>query len=161
MSWVHRLLGRDGASQLAVDAESFAARISQRPQALGASGGAYGIAVRSGIIAAGLAADSEIFQARWVSATKVCIPRSIQISMARDTTAFAAGRAIFYATHARSWSIDGGGGTPVVFSTNNTNKKRASFPLSAFSDTGMRFSATAALTAGTKTFDTNAFGALT
>jgi len=112
-------------------------------------------------MAAGLAADAEIFQARWTSATKVCIPRSIQISIARDTTAFVTGRAIVYATHARSWTVDGGGGTAVVFSTNNTNKKRTSFPLSAFSDTGMRFSATAALTAGTKQFDTNAFGAMT
>lgn len=160
MSWLHRLLGADGVTQLGIEAGSKAARVSGRPQDIGARG-AYGLAVRSGIMAAGLAADSEIFSARWTDATRVCIPRSIQISVARDTTAFAAGRAIFYATTARGFSTDGSGGTAVVFSTANTNKKRGSFPLSLFTDTGMRFSATAALTAATKTYDTNAFAALT
>jgi hypothetical protein len=159
--WFWGLLGKDGNTQLAVDAENFAARISNRPQVLGASGASYGLSVQSGIMAAGLAANSEIFQARWTSATKLLLLRSIQISASRNTTAFATGQALFRLAVARSWSVDGGSGTPVVFSTNNTNKKRTSFGLSAFSDTGVRFSSTAALTAGTKTIDTNDVGALT
>lgn len=162
MSWIHRILGRDGASQLAVDAENFAARVSQKPQALGASGGSYALNVQSGIMAAGLAANAEIFSARWTSATKVMLLRSLSILASRNTTAFTtSGQVLFRATIARGYSTDGTGGTQVVFSTNNTNKKRASFGLSAFSDTGVRYSATAALTGATKTFDTNDFGAST
>jgi len=161
MSWLHRNLGRDGASQQAIDGENFAGRVSQRPQAIGASGAAYSLNVQSGIMAAGLAANAEIFSARWTSPTKLLLLRSLQLSVARDTTAFAAGRALFRLTVARGYSTDGSGGAPVVFSTNNTNKKRVTFPLSSFSDTGVRFSATAAVTGATKTFDTNDIGGLT
>jgi hypothetical protein len=161
MSWLHRVLGRDGTSQLGVDAENFAARVSQRPQVIGASGGSYVLSVQSGIMAAGLAANAEIFSARWTSATKVMLLRSLQLCASRNTTAFATGQALFRLVIARGYSTDGSGGTPVVFSTNNTNKKRQTFPLSAFSDTGVRFSATAALTGASKTFDTNDIGALT
>lgn len=112
-------------------------------------------------MAAGLAANSEIFQMRWSHASFKCLLRSIQISAGPGTTAFTAGPIEFNATAARSWSADGGAGTAVVFSTANTNKKRTDFALSAFSDTGVRFSATAALTAGTKTLDTNKFAAIT
>jgi hypothetical protein len=122
--------------------------------------GAYSLAVVSGVMAAGLAANSEIFQMRWIDATRVMLLRSIQMSAAPGTTAFTAGPIEFNANVARSWTADGGGGTAVVFSTNNTNKKRASFPLSLFSDTGVRFSSTAALTAGTKTLDTNRFSSI-
>lgn len=159
MSWLHRVLGRDGASQLAVDSVHFAARVSQRPAELGARG-AYSLGVVSGVMAAGLGANAEIFQMRWIDATRVMLLRSIQLSAAPGTTAFAAGSIEFNATAARSWSADGGGGTAVAFSTANTNKKRTSFPLSLFSDTGVRFSATAALTAGTKTLDTNRFASI-
>jgi len=161
MSWLHRVLGKDGSTQLGVDAENFAGRVAQRPQAIGASGGAYSLNVQSSVMAAGLAANSEIFQARWTSATKVLVLRSLQISASKNTTAFAAGQALFRATVARGLSVDGGAGIAIVFSTNNTNKKRTSMPLSAFSDTGVRRSDTAALTAGTKQLDTNDFGGLT
>lgn len=159
MSWLTRLLGKDGASQLGIDPKHFAARMSGRPMELGARG-AYALTWKSGIMAAGLAADAEIFQMRWADASRFMLLRSIIFNAWRDTTAFAAGQANFYATVARSWSADGGGGTPVVFSTANTNKKRTDFPLSLFSDTGVRGSATAALTAGTKTFDTNPFATI-
>jgi hypothetical protein len=159
MSWLHRVLGKDGASQLGVDEKFFAASVAGRPMHVGPNGGAYGLAVESGIMAAGIAGNAEIFQARWVHATFKCILRSIQISVWRAAaTAFTAGPYRFSVTDARGWTADGGGGTPVIFSTNNTNKKRTDFPLSKFSDTGVRFSATAALTAGTKTLDTNPFG---
>jgi len=154
MSWLHKILGKDGASQLAVDPKHFAARMSGRPMEVGTRG-AYSLGVVSGVMAAGLGANSEIFQMRWSSATLLMLLRSIRISAAPGTTAFTAGPIEFNLTLARSWSVDGGGGTAVVFSTANTNKKRTDFPVSAFSDTGVRHSATAALTAGTKTLDTN------
>jgi hypothetical protein len=159
MSLLQRLLGKDGSSQLGIDSTHFAARITGRPMHVGARG-SYALSWRSGIMAAGLSSDAEIFQMRWTSSTLFMLLRSVIFNAWRDTTAFATGSANFYATHARSWSADGGGGTAVVFSTNNTNKRRTDHALSAFSDTGVRGSATAALTAGTKTFDTNPFASV-
>jgi hypothetical protein len=123
--------------------------------------GAYSLGVVSGVMAAGLAGNSEIFQMRWIDASRIMLLRSIRLSAGPGTTAFAAGPIEFNLTLARGWSADGGGGTAVVMSTANTNKKRTDFPLSLFSDTGIRFSATAALTAGTKTLDTNRLSSIT
>jgi hypothetical protein len=111
-------------------------------------------------MAAGLAGNSEIFQMRWTDATRFCLIRSIVFNASRNTTAFATGVASFRLNIARGWSADGGGGAPLVFSTNNTNKRRTDFPLSLLSDTGTRGSQTAALTAGTKTLDTNPLAAM-
>jgi hypothetical protein len=161
MSWLQRLLGSDGTTQLAVDSKHQAARVSGRPMEL-ATRGAYSLGVVSGVMAAGLGANAEIFQMRWLgTAGLYMLLRSVRISAGPGTTAFAAGPIEFNLTMARSWSADGGAGTAVVFSTANTNKKRTDFPLSAFSDTGVRFSATAALTAGTKTLDTNRAASIT
>jgi hypothetical protein len=159
MSWIHRVLGKDTTSQLAIDNVHFAARVSQRPAELG-SRGAYSLAVVSGVMAAGLGANAEIFQMRWVDSTRAMLLRSIQMSAGPGTTAFAAGPIEFNAIAARSFSADGGSGTAVVFSTANTNKKRTSHPLSLFSDSGVRVASTAALTAGTKTLDTNKFASI-
>lgn len=137
-----------------VETQHKAMRTTLRPMDLGTRG-AYSLAVVSGVMAAGLAGNSEIFQMRWIDATRLMILRSVSLSAAPGTTAFAAGPIEFNLTPARGWTVDGGAGTAVVMSTANTNKKRTSFPLSLFSDTGIRFSATAALTAGTKTLDTN------
>lgn len=159
MSWMHRTLGKDGTTQGAIDSKHSAQRASLRPSELGARG-SYRLAWESGVMAAGLAGNAEIFQARWVDATRDALIRRVELNASRNTTAFATGVASFRLNVARSWSVDGGGGTPVVFSTNNTNKKRTDHPLSLFTDTGVRGSATAALTAGTKTLDTNPIGAL-
>lgn len=150
--------GGTTAALLETDSKHLAARISGRPMELGTRG-SYALAVTSGVMAAGLASNAEIGQMRWVHSTFACLIRSVTISIARGTTAFTAGPGEVNLTMARSWSADGGAGTAVVMSTNNTNKRRTSFPLSAFSDTGVRFSATAACTAGTKTLDTNKLAA--
>lgn len=159
MSWLHRILGKDGSSQMGVDNVHYAARVSSRPMHLGASGAAFGLSIRSSTMAAGLAADAEIFQMRWPDATRKMILRTLTISAWRQSaTAFAAGVLNFRSTVARAFTADGGAGVAIVMSTANTNKKRTDFNLSKFSDTGVRRSDTAALTAGTKTFDTNDFG---
>lgn len=147
---------KSGASTdtLTIEGTTKAARVTMRPQDVGTRG-SYSLAVVSGVMAAGLAGNSEIFQMRWVDATRIMVLRSVRLSAAPGTTAFTAGPIEFNLTLARGWTVDGGGGTAVVMSTANTNKKRTTFPLSLFSDTGVRFSATAALTAGTKTLDTN------
>jgi len=126
---------------------------------LGVNGAAYALAVKSGIMAAGIGANAEIFQMRWTNGAGFkMLLRSIVVNIYRaSATAFASGTFNVTATHARAWSADGGAGVAVVMSTNNTNKKRTDFNLSKFSDTGIRRSDTAALTAGTKVLDTNEF----
>lgn len=156
MGILQKLLGKDGSTQLGVDSKHFAARVSGRPQEVGTKG-AYALGCTTGVIAAALGANSEIFQFRWTS-TNFCLLRSIQVSATVSTTFFAAGVPVqLEGRVARTWSADGTGGTALVFSTANTNKKRTDFALSSLSDTGVRVSTTAALGAGTKTLDTNAF----
>lgn len=154
-----QLLSADGITPLVIDSTHSAARVSSRPMHLGPNGSAFKMSLNSGIMAAGLAANAEIFQMRWTHATFKMILRRLDISAWRaSATAFAVGQLLFRATVARSFTADGGAGTPIVMSTANTNKKRTDFPYSKFSDTGIRRSDTAAVTAGTKTFDTNDFG---
>src|SRR5262249_25457739 len=130
-----------------------AIRITQRPAELGARG-AYALGQMTGLLAA--TTTGEIFQMRWTDATRYMILRSVWITGTISTTAFAAGVPPQLAMRiARSWTADGTGGTAIVFSTANTDKKRTDFPLSLFSDTGVRIATTAALGAGTKTLDTN------
>lgn len=136
-----------------VESTHRALRVVGRPMELGARG-AYSLAVATGVIAAGT--TGEIFQMRWVDATRIMLLRSVAVSWAVSTTAFAAGVPPTLGMRiARGWSADGTGGTAIVFSTSNTNKKRTDFPLSLFSDTGVRVATTASLGGGTKTVDTN------
>lgn len=144
----------NAATVAEVEATSRSLRISNRPQELGTRG-AYCFGGVSGTMAAGLAGNSEIVQCRWIDATRIMLLRSVKLSAHQQGTAFTAGAIEFNLTCARSWSADGTGGNAIVFSTNNTNKKRTDFPLSLFSDTGFRVASTAALGAGTKTLDTN------
>lgn len=150
----------NGGTVVEVETNSRAMRLTQRPTDIG-SLGAYSLGVITGILPAALGANSEIFQMRWTHATNLMLLRSIMISAVVSTTFFAAGVPVqIEARHARSFSADGTGGTAIVFSTANTNKKRTSHALSSFSDTGVRVATTAALGAGTKTLDTNPFASI-
>lgn len=154
MSFLHKILGKDGASQMAVDPGAHAAgRVTLRPSYLGTRG-AYSLGAVSGTMAAGLGVNSEIFQFRWIHATRLCLVRRVSVS-GGGIVAFAAGFGKFELMLARAWTADGTGGTPVAFSTAETNKKRFDFPLASLSDTGVRVASTAALGAGTKTPQTN------
>jgi hypothetical protein len=153
--WAQGIVPKSGEdANLASVEASKSIRVTQRPMTVGARG-AYSLGYTSGVMAAGLAGNAEIFQMRWTDATRIMILRSVTMSAAPGTTAFTAGPIAFTMTVARSWSADGGTCPAIVFSTANTNKKRTDFPLSLFTDTGVRASTTAACTAGTKTFDTN------
>lgn len=144
------------------DSTHRATRVSHRPMELGARG-AYALGMTSGTMAAGLASSSEIIQMRWADATRVMLLRSVILTATSISlsSVWTGGQVVFGLQAARSWTVDGGAGTAVVFTTANTNKKRTDFSLSAFSDTGVRFSATGALTAGTKTLDTNKMASIT
>ena len=147
--------GNAGVS-VEVEATHRAMRMVERPMELGTRG-SYAWGGVTGILPAALAANSEIFQFRWIDATRICLLRSVTFSACVSTTFFAAGVPVQVDMKiARSWSADGTGGTAQVFSTANTNKRRTDFPLSLLSDTGVRIATTAALGAGTKTLDTNA-----
>jgi hypothetical protein len=114
------------------------------------------MAAQSGIMAAGLTADSEIFQFRWVDATRVMVPRLIRCS-GGGIIGFAAGDGAFRVKIARAWTADGTGGTPILFSGND-QKKATTFPTTlAPSNAGVRIATTTGLGVGTKVFDTNAF----
>lgn len=159
MTWAIRQLGKDGASVTVVDPQHFAARQSQRPLELGGRG-AYSIGLATGIIAAGLAANSELLQFRWVDATRVVIVRSVQISAAISTLGFVAGvPPTIELRKALSWSAQGTGGTGITFATNDS-KKRTSFPQTLMAAGDLRIATTAALGAGTKTLDSNAYNVM-
>lgn len=110
--------------------------------------GEYGIELVSGTMAAGLAADSEIYQFRWTAA-KVCPVAEVSM-WAGTLTTFTQGAFAFRLFPARSWTVDGAGGSAATLTTNN-GKLRTSFPTTAVG--AARISSTAALTAGTKTLD--------
>lgn len=152
MSWLHRILGKDGSSQLVVDPKHFAARVSQRPMELGARG-AYSIGLVTGILPAALGANSEIMQFRWVDSTRVAIIRSVRVSAAISTTAFVAGvPPTIELRAARAWSAQGTGGTGITFGANDA-KKRTDFATTLVAAGDVRIATTAALGAGTKTLD--------
>src|SRR5437667_7914666 len=123
--------------------------------------GSYSLGAESGLMAAGLAAGSEIFQWRWNPSVAgvICVLRKVRIAGA-SVGAFAAGYGSFAVKNARAWSADGTGGTAVSFSAAQDQVKRFYAPMKASvapTGTGIRIASTLALGAGTKTFDTNLF----
>lgn len=159
MSWLQKVLGLDGVTQLQVTnkygiSSTGCAHVIQYPMYMGASGGSFSLGQVSGTMAAGLAGNSEIFHFRWTSASANAVVRSVKFCVVCAGTAFAVGIPTFTLTIARSWSADGTGGTAVALGGNN-NKRRQSFASSQIASGNIRVSTTAALTAGTKTLDAN------
>jgi len=125
-----------------------------KPQDYGTLGH-YQYAGNTGAMAAGLAANSDIFQFRWTDATRLCVIQKISLTGMYATTAFAAGAIQFRLAIARTWSASGSGGTAIT-PTGDFNQLRASMGASLIGD--MRIATTAALGAGTKTYDTYDIG---
>lgn len=142
-----------GGSLAEIDGTVFRAmRTIGRPIDYGTLGH-YKASVITGAIAAGAGADSEIAQFRWTDATRLAVITRVTLDGMIATTAFAAGQIRVYATVARSFSAAGTGGGTVTLSGNN-QKLRASMGTSLFNSSGeIRVATTAALGAGTKTFD--------
>lgn len=140
----------NGGTVAEVDGTGYRAqRVTVRPLDPG-SLGSYGLALNSGIMAAGLAANAEIFQFRWTHATNLCVVHKVTFGAIIGGTAFTAGAADFRLSIARSWSADGSGGTAATL-TGNNGKKRASYGTTLLN--AARIASTGALTAGTKTLD--------
>jgi hypothetical protein len=146
----------NGGTVADVDGTNYRAmRSTLRPIDYGALG-SYRLSLLSGTMAAGLAANSEVFQFRWSDATRICVVTSvIWDGLSGSATAFAAGFGKVDMLVARSWTADGSGGVAATISGNNA-KQRTSMGSTLLG--AVRASSTAALTAGTKTLDTQAIG---
>ncbi len=112
----------------------------------------------TGIIAAAVAANSEVLQFRFVTGagkTLALVTRVELEGLAVIAAATAAGPLGFELVPARSWTAAGSGGTRIA-TTGDNLQMRTSEPVSQVSDLGI--ATTGALTAGTKTLDANAIG---
>jgi hypothetical protein len=128
-----------------------------KPTAFGTLGH-YAAVLTTGTMAAGMAGNGELVQMRWVDGSKMAVIQEIQVLEFRNiTTAFVAGVFAFNVIRSTAWSADGTGGGAVAV-TDPQMQLRVSMGNSLFS-TGFRLATTAALGAGTKTFDTNPMGA--
>lgn len=138
-----------------IDGTTFRAlRVTNRPMEYGALG-YYQISTLSGSMAAGMAANGQIWHARWTDATRFCLPLHLSLTGMRTTTAFAAGVIDIKATIVRVWSADGSGGTAATL-TGNNQKLRTSMGSTLMGT--IRTASTAALTAGTQTLDAQDLG---
>lgn len=119
--------------------------------------GSYRMSLLSGTMAAGLAGNSEVFQFRWADSSRLCVVTSVVFDgLSGSATAFAAGFGKVDMVVARSWTVDGSGGAAATL-TGNNQKQRTS-PMGTTLLSAARISSTAALTAGTKTLDSQALG---
>lgn len=147
----------NGGAIAEVDGTTWRAiRTNRRPMDYGALG-SYAVTGRTGVMAAGLAANSEIFQLRWTDTTRLCAITSVHCSGGGGVVAFAAGVTILELLVARAWTVAGTLGTSITLTTNN-QKLRSSMGTSLVND--MRVASTAALGAGTKTLDSQPIGSI-
>jgi hypothetical protein len=142
-----------------VDGAVFRAlRSVSRPTDYGAFGH-YSYGGFTGIIPAGLAANSELFQFRWTDATRLAVINEIKISACVSTTFFAAGVPVqIDLVKSTGWSAAGTGGTGITPAA--LLKKRSSMGSTLLAAGDMRIATTAALGAGTKTLETAALAVL-
>lgn len=113
---------------------------------------AYMLDTLSGTMAAGLAANAPVYSVRWTNSLYIAVIRRVSLAMSSLGTGFTAGVGKFELFAARSFSASDSGGNDIR-PTANKNKLRTSMNTTRFGS--MRQSATAALTAGTRTLDTN------
>lgn len=150
----------EGTSGTLVDVGAASAKglhITAKPQDAGTLGH-YAVAVQTGAIGAGMAANGELLQLRWTDGTRVCVITEITCNGVIASTAFAAGAIAMQASICRSWTVDGSGGTTLTTSGDNQNM-RSAFGASLMGSA--RVASTGALTTGTKTIDAHAIGLIT
>lgn len=119
------------------------------------TGGGFRYSSFTGTIPAALAANSELFQFRFVTgASRVALVHGISVSAGANVAATAAALQAIRATIARSWSADGTGGTAATMTGNNQKLDTQH----ATAEATCRIATTAALGAGTKTLDSQDIG---
>lgn len=146
----------NGGTIAEVDGTTFRSwRTTSRPIDYGA-GGVYSLAATSGTMAVSLGANAEIYQWRYVTAaSRVAAVYYCAITAGANVAASTSVLQAFKMTAARGWTGIGTGGTRLTLTGNNA-KLRTSMATSEVNDAGI--STTAALTAGTKTLDTQDLG---
>lgn len=128
-----------------------ASRVTIRPPA---ALGFYSIGVGTGVYV-GLAAGAAVFSARWGDATRLALILRVTVSVIQSAAASTAGRVDRRLVIARNFTVSDSGGTAITL-TGNNQKMRTSQGSSLFTD--MRVASTAALTAGTRTLDSQGIG---
>lgn len=115
--------------------------------------GSYSICVKTGAMAAGIAADAPVFSFRWTEAERVAVIHRVTVALSSLATGFTAGVGIVNAIVARAFTANDTGGSAVSFAAAaaNSGKRRTGFRTAA---PLMRIATTAALGAGTRTIDT-------
>lgn len=120
------------------------------------AGGAYRLSMSSGVIAASLGANSELFQFRYVTgAARVCLVLGVNVSACMNVAASAAALLSLRMTVARGWTVAGSGGTRATL-TGNNQKLVVGCSTTEVNDAGI--ATTGALTAGTKNLDAQDLG---
>lgn len=157
MSGIQIVGNTNNTTAAEVEANTKALRSVIRPNDYG-SLGIYSLGAVSGVMAAGLAANSPIYSFRWSDASNLALIRKVILSAGNTGTAFAAGVASFNCFVARSWSVSDTGGTAITPAT-SSNRLRVGMGTTLVGD--VRRSATATLTAGTRTKDGSPIGSIT
>lgn len=153
MSWIHRVLGRDGASQLAVDSLYFAARVSPRPLDYGVLG-AYRHAMRSGTIAATAAANVNLYSFR-NAGSSICVIQRVRAQLFANVAFTAAFNDLSFKMHvARAYTVGHTTNATAATLTGNNAKLRTSMATCAAAIHIIN-TAAAGLTGGTATVDTD------
>jgi hypothetical protein len=154
-----QIAGNTIGNILEVEAATKAARVTLRPEDYG-SLGIYSLAPSNGAtqMAAGLAAASPIFSFRWGNSANLALVKRVVFSAGCAGTAFAAGVAKFDLIVARGFTASDTGGTSVLPSGNQNKLRTSGMGTTLLTDA--RISATATLSAGTRTLDANALASI-
>jgi hypothetical protein len=141
-----------------VDATFDALRVSHRPLEFNGLGH-YRLCMATGTIGAALAANSELVQFRWTHATNLAVVMKILISAGANVAASAAALVTLEAMIARAWTVAGTGGATATLTGNNQKVRTSGMGTVSLGE--FRIATTAALTAGTKTLDSQGIGNVT
>src|SRR5881394_2396008 len=158
MSFLHRILGKDGVSQAAVR-KGGSLHIEPRTPGVGDASylGSYGLSVVTGTLAAALAAGGVVFSGRWGDATKIAVVTRLRyrfLPLTPFTAATLTDHTSLDAFIGRTFTVAHTGGTALTL-TSPSFKRRASHAATAFTD--LRIATTAALGGGTVTLDPHPF----
>ena len=118
--------------------------------------GSYAKGMTSGVIAAGASAGAPIFDFQYTG-PGLAVIRKVTISVGDAGTGFAAGNAHFDLYAARAFTAADTGGTAGTLTGNNA-KLRTSFPTTALG--AIMIANTGAMSAGTRTLDTDPLGSV-
>lgn len=153
--------GVPGIEQL-TDASFGASRAVLKPADYAFQGrvlGHYSVGSPTGLFTAPLAAAGAIFSFRWTDTASFAVLERITVGYVMSTAFVAAQVIDLDCIIQRGFTASDTGGTALLPSSTNAGTNRVRAPMSPSSIGDLRISTTAALGAGTKTADTNPFGA--